>query len=94
MADYTVTILPAGVQFTVQATETVLEAGLRQGIDMPFRCQQGVCSACVCRRQTGVVRYEAPEPDHHDHKYTYCCVAYLDSDVVLQHPFIRGDAAN
>ncbi len=94
MTDFTVTILPAGITFSVSPTETVLSAALRHGIAMPYRCQQGVCSSCVCRRQSGTVQYQAPEPEHRDHQFTYCCLAFATSDLVLQHPFIRGDAAN
>jgi ring-1,2-phenylacetyl-CoA epoxidase subunit PaaE len=33
--------------FTIErGTETVLEAGLRQGLDLPYSCKGGVCSTC------------------------------------------------
>jgi ring-1,2-phenylacetyl-CoA epoxidase subunit PaaE len=33
--------------FTIErGKETVLEAGLRQGLDLPYSCKGGVCSTC------------------------------------------------
>ncbi|HUA08020.1 MAG TPA: 2Fe-2S iron-sulfur cluster-binding protein [Candidatus Acidoferrales bacterium] len=36
-------------------TESVLEAGLRQGIDLPFSCKGGVCSTCRAQLTAGEV---------------------------------------
>lgn len=88
-----VTILPSGLKFQVQEGETILQAALNQGIDFPNRCRQGVCTSCVCKLKSGQVRYLPPEPLSDLDKsqnFTYCCLAYADSDLVLQHPFIRG----
>lgn len=90
---HTVTIAPAQLSFSVNASETILEAALRQGIDFPFRCRQGVCTSCVCKLKSGSVHYAQPEPLTEldkQQQFTYCCLAYADTDVVLHHPFIRG----
>ena len=88
-----VTVLPSGLSFQVEANETILEAALRQGIDFPFRCKQGVCTSCVCRLRSGSVSYLPPDPLSDLDKaqnFTYCCLAYAESDLTLHHPFIRG----
>jgi ferredoxin len=88
-----VTIMPAQLSFTVDDNETILAAALRQGIDFPHRCRQGVCTSCVCRLKSGTVHYAAPAPLtdlDKQQQFTYCCLAYADTDVVLHHPFIRG----
>ncbi len=88
-----VTIQPAGLCFAVEADETILQAALRQGIDFPNRCRQGVCTACVCRLKSGAVHYLPPDPLSEVDKsqqFTYCCLAYPDSDLILHHPFISG----
>jgi ring-1,2-phenylacetyl-CoA epoxidase subunit PaaE len=36
-------------------TESVLEAGLRQGIDLPYSCKGGVCSTCRAQLTVGEV---------------------------------------
>ncbi|WP_237704344.1 2Fe-2S iron-sulfur cluster-binding protein [Rheinheimera sp. A13L] len=87
------TIQPSGLSFQVQSNETILEAALRHGIDFPFRCKQGVCTSCVCRLRSGSVSYLAPDPLSDldkEQKFTYCCLAYAESDLTLHHPFIRG----
>lgn len=90
---HTVTIAPAQLSFTVNDGETILEAALRQGIDFPFRCRQGVCTSCVCKLKSGSVHYADPAPLTEldkQQQFTYCCLAYTDTDVVLHHPFICG----
>jgi ring-1,2-phenylacetyl-CoA epoxidase subunit PaaE len=39
----------------VKGEETVLDAGLRQGIDLPYSCKGGVCSTCRCVLRAGEV---------------------------------------
>lgn len=38
-----------------KGAESVLEAGLRQGIDLPYSCRGGVCSTCRCILRSGEV---------------------------------------
>ena len=45
----------------VAAEETVLDAGLRQGIDLPFSCTMGGCGACKAKLVSGDVLL--PEPN-------------------------------
>lgn len=90
---FQVTVLPAKLQFTVEPNETILQAALRQGIDFPYRCQQGVCTSCVCKLRSGMVNYLPPCPlteTDMQQSFVYCCLAYADSDLELHHPFIRG----
>ena len=88
-----VTIAPAQLSFAVHDGETILEAALRNGIDFPNRCRQGVCTSCVCKLTTGEVRYNEPQPLTEldkQQQFTYCCLAYPCTDLVLHHPFIRS----
>ena len=32
---------------------TILEAALAQDLDVPYSCQGGVCSSCICRIKKG-----------------------------------------
>lgn len=50
-----VKILPKGQTFEVVGNETILEAGLRAGIAMPYGCSNGTCGDCKCRVVEGDV---------------------------------------
>lgn len=47
-----------GIQ--VEPGQTILEAGLAAGIDMPFSCAMGGCGACKVRLANGEVQMEEP----------------------------------
>ena len=47
-----------GIQ--VEPGQTILEAALAAGIDMPFSCAMGGCGACRVRRAEGAVQMEEP----------------------------------
>ena len=49
----TVTIQPAGRSFEVDDSETVLAAAIRQGVGLPYGCQDGACGSCKCRWVSG-----------------------------------------
>ena len=59
---YTVTVNPSGQQFTVEEGENVLEAGLRQGIALPYSCRGGSCGSCLTQIEKGIVDYPEGEP--------------------------------
>ena len=42
-------------EFNCSGTETILEAGLRAGINVPYSCQAGMCASCMCQVQDGSV---------------------------------------
>ena len=39
--------------FTMQQTDDILAASLRNNIDAPYSCQGGVCSSCMCKITEG-----------------------------------------
>lgn len=56
---FVVALQKSGKEFSVQPGETILQALLRQGIDVPYSCEEGVCGACETRVVEGT-------PDHRD----------------------------
>ena len=55
-----VTLQPAGKQFIVEQQETILEAGLRNGFNLPYSCSNGSCGDCrgkLLSGQVEAVRY-------------------------------------
>jgi CDP-4-dehydro-6-deoxyglucose reductase, E3 len=59
---YTVTALPSGKQFSVNADETILAAGLRQQIVMPYGCKNGACGSCKGRVVDGQIEQGPHQP--------------------------------
>lgn len=49
------TLHPGGVGVTARAGETILEAGLRAGLTLPYDCRAGGCGVCVCTVLNGRV---------------------------------------
>jgi CDP-4-dehydro-6-deoxyglucose reductase, E3 len=43
-----VAVHPGPHQLTVREGETILEAGLREGLAFPYECRNGGCGVCVC----------------------------------------------
>lgn len=57
-----VTIMPKGHTFEVLGNETLLEAGLRAGANLPYGCSNGNCGECKAR----IVRGEVAKVRPHD----------------------------
>ncbi|MBZ9599294.1 2Fe-2S iron-sulfur cluster binding domain-containing protein [Streptomyces erythrochromogenes] len=55
-----VTVIDRGTKttVTVQPAETVLDAGLRAGLDLPYSCREGICGTCRARRAGGEVQLD------------------------------------
>lgn len=54
---YQVTLKTSGKQFTVNQDETVLEAALRQNINLPYGCKNGACGSCKGKVLEGQVTH-------------------------------------
>ncbi len=48
--------------FPVEESETLLAAGLRHGLALPFGCQSGGCGSCRVRLVSGTIDYPFPPP--------------------------------
>ena len=61
---FQVSVQPSGRSFQVESGETLLNAGIRQGIGMPYGCKDGACGSCKCLKLSGEVSlspYQAKE---------------------------------
>lgn len=60
---YDVTIVLDGEEhtFTVEPGYSILETGLDEGLDMPYSCQSGLCTACRGKLLSGKVTMEETE---------------------------------
>jgi CDP-4-dehydro-6-deoxyglucose reductase, E3 len=59
---FNITIKPSNHQYACEADETILEAGIRHGITMPYSCRDGVCGSCKSRVLEGEVDYGEYQP--------------------------------
>jgi CDP-4-dehydro-6-deoxyglucose reductase len=53
-----VQIKPSEHQFYVESEETVLDAALRQGVNLRYGCRNGACGACKGKLLSGEVHYD------------------------------------
>lgn len=87
---------PLGSSFPALPTQTLLEAALLAGVQLPSSCRNGTCRTCLCRLSAGRIAYRIEWPgvsfDERDEGYILPCVAYPESDVVLEAPLARQAA--
>lgn len=87
------TVLPEGVRVPVDPGQSLLEAALAAGLDLPRSCRNGTCRACRCQLTHGRVRYRVAwpglSPDEHEAGEVLPCVALPDGDVSINQPLAR-----
>lgn len=86
---FTITIQPSGHQFSAEADETLLEAGLRHGFTIPYGCRDGVCGACKGKIREGVVEHGEYKPfalsdEEKEAGVALLCKAKARSDLVIE----------
>ncbi|WP_340617767.1 1,2-phenylacetyl-CoA epoxidase subunit PaaE [Xenorhabdus entomophaga] len=66
--------------------DSILDAALRQGADLPYACKGGVCATCKCRLKSGevdmAVNYSL-EPDQLAAGYILSCQSWPKGDGVI-----------
>ena len=45
----------SAAEFTLRPGETLLDAGLRAGLALPYECRNGACGLCLCSMEQGTV---------------------------------------
>ena len=72
----------------VEPDKTILETALDQGIDLPYSCQSGLCTACRGKALSGKVKLDEEEglsQAERDEGYVLTCVGHpLTDDVVIE----------
>ncbi len=92
---YQVELKKSGKTFAVDEDETVLEAAIRQGIQLPYGCKNGACGSCKGKVLEGRI-------EHGDHSQsalstldetagaTLLCCAHPKSNVLIDVREIQG----
>lgn len=86
---FNITVQPSGRSFHADAGETLLSAGIRQGVGLPYGCKDGACGSCKCRMTEGRVTHgphqaKALSEAEEAQGYVLTCCAHPASDVVLE----------
>lgn len=89
-------VLPSLRTFDLQPGETVLQAGLRCGVNLPYGCQDGACGSCKCLLSAGQVQMQgyqdkALSAQERDAGQVLTCRAYACSDLVLECPQVNAE---
>jgi ring-1,2-phenylacetyl-CoA epoxidase subunit PaaE len=73
---------------TVAPQDTILQSALDQGIDLPYSCQSGLCTACRGKALSGKVKLDEEEGLSQSERaegYVLTCVGHpLTDDVVIE----------
>jgi len=88
---YTITVQPSGRQFEAEPDETLLAAGIRQGIQLPYGCKEGACGTCKCKKLAGEVTHDTHQDKalsaaEQAQGYVLTCRAHATGDVTLHAP--------
>ncbi len=86
---FSVSVQPSGRSFTVPIGDTVLSAGITQGIGLPYGCKDGACGSCKCKLLSGSVVHgnhqsKALNPEEEANGFVLTCCATPQSDLVLE----------
>lgn len=97
-AERALTRAPQGVEarargrlhtFTVRPGETLLEAGLRAKVPMPFSCTMGGCGACKVKLYSGAVVMSEPnclDESERAAGYALACISCPESPLAIEVP--------
>ena len=87
---FTVRVEPLGRTFDAPESLSVLEAAGFANLHLPRMCRNGTCRTCLCRLESGSVRYTVEWPgvsaEEKAQGYILPCVAVAQSDLVLDAP--------
>jgi ring-1,2-phenylacetyl-CoA epoxidase subunit PaaE len=75
-------------KFMVEPNRTILETALDKGIDLPYSCQSGLCTACRGKALSGEVKLDEEEGLSQSERaegYVLTCVGHpMSDDVVIE----------
>jgi stearoyl-CoA 9-desaturase NADPH oxidoreductase len=79
----TVEFARSGKTVTVDAATSLMDAGERVGIQMPFGCRMGICQSCVVGLVDGHVRDLRTGVEHEPGTRVQTCISAASGDCVL-----------
>ncbi|MEW8024371.1 MAG: CDP-6-deoxy-delta-3,4-glucoseen reductase [Candidatus Thiodiazotropha sp.] len=83
---FKVHVEPSGHEFSVETGETILDAAIRQGVNLPYGCRNGFCGDCLATLAAGQVDYPNGKPPvmaDDSNGECYICQAAPASDLII-----------
>ncbi len=92
---FQITVQPSGHKFDCAPDETVLVAGLRAGVGLPYGCKNGACGSCKGKLIAGSVTHGAHQakalpPAEEDAGAALFCCATPHSDLTIEVREVAG----
>jgi CDP-4-dehydro-6-deoxyglucose reductase len=87
----------APTRLRLRQGETILEAGLREGLALPYECRNGGCGVCLCRVERGTLEHRPYQPGAlpdalKAQGMALMCCAMPTSDLVIEVEGLVGGA--
>jgi stearoyl-CoA 9-desaturase NADPH oxidoreductase len=79
----TVTFAKSGKSTAADAATSLMDAGERMGVQMPFGCRMGICQSCVVGLVEGHVRDLRTGVEHEPGTRVQTCISAASGDCVL-----------
>jgi ferredoxin-NADP reductase len=82
-----ITFAASGRRIRTRPGQTILQAGLEAGLELPYSCTMGGCGACKLRRSAGTVVMSEPNclsDAERETGYLLACCSYADEAVVIE----------
>ncbi|MES9834890.1 MAG: CDP-6-deoxy-delta-3,4-glucoseen reductase [Candidatus Thiodiazotropha sp.] len=84
---FIVQVAPSGHEFSVESGEKILDAAVRQGVNLPYGCRNGFCGDCQASLTQGSVDYPDGRPPvmaDNSEGICYTCQAVPASDLAIE----------
>jgi ferredoxin len=83
-----ITFMPTKQTALVEPGQTILEAAIESGIDLPYSCGVGSCKSCMVVLESGKITSLIDvdyilEIDEIEKNYILCCQSLVDENVVI-----------
>lgn len=80
---------PDNTEFSAHPDESILDAALRSGVQLPYGCRSGNCGACKAQLVQGDISYGEIGPEALTDKeikndWILCCQARAETDLILK----------
>lgn len=90
-------VLPSGHSFNAEEGETLLDAALRQNVNLPYGCRNGACGACKGKVLSGEVSLGDYKPhvlsdEERAQGVALFCCASAKSDLTVEVKEVGGDS--